>query len=351
MGLLRLFLALSVLLGHIGVTWGVSPMYAVQGFYIVSGFYMSMILNEKYCTSKENVLFLKKRFIRIVPLYWIIAFIALFISIWYYWDDKSNILFFDFEHFPSNASIYTKLFIIITNLTVLGQDASLFFAISPETGNLFFSSLAYGEEYPLIRFMLIPVAWSLSTEFLFYIIAPFILRKKYILVCFIFLFSIISNIITNFYGLNSGNWRFRFFPSTLVFFLTGYYSYLLSKKIPQRILLLSSRFKYLIVFSIIIILTFFMTTNLPYAAKIIFLLFVGLFSVSLLFCLFRYDSIDRVFGELSYPLYLIHPLFIGFNELLNINNYIFVIIGSLIGSYCCFIFIITPLEKYRSNIV
>ena len=45
MGVLRLFLALSVLFGHIGVPLGISPIYAVQGFYIVSGFYMSLILN------------------------------------------------------------------------------------------------------------------------------------------------------------------------------------------------------------------------------------------------------------------------------------------------------------------
>ena len=57
MGILRLYFALSVLLGHIDSEYLLSPIYAVNGFYIISGFYMSMILNEKYDKPDLNLLF------------------------------------------------------------------------------------------------------------------------------------------------------------------------------------------------------------------------------------------------------------------------------------------------------
>ena len=348
MGILRFFFALSVLLGHLQIQYPISPIYAVQGFYIISGFYMSLILNEKYDTPNQNFLFYKKRFLRLIPTYWLIAVLSIGIAILYYSKGDTNVLFFDFNNFPPNTTVFTYLYIFVTNIIVWGQDIALFLGISPETGNLFFSASSFSEEYPLLRYMAIPVAWSVSSEFTFYLIAPFILRNRIKIVLSLFLLSIISNIITNYYGLNDSNWRFRFFPSILMYFLAGYFAYLLYRKIEQH--KLSTNYKYLCVLLLLSALTFILNLNIPYAIHSISLLAICSLIIPYLFYAYKKDVKDRTIGEMSYPLYLIHPAFIGINELTCINSKYFVLFGSIISAYCCYHFFILKIEKIRTNI-
>src|SRR5437660_1584735 len=69
MGLLRLFLAISVAIQHSGKAWGIGGGRAVEIFFIISGFYMGLILNSgKYQHYKT---YLINRFLRIFPLYWV----------------------------------------------------------------------------------------------------------------------------------------------------------------------------------------------------------------------------------------------------------------------------------------
>lgn len=348
MGVLRIFFALSVLLGHIQLHWLISPIYAVQGFYIISGFYMSLILNEKYTTPASNLTFYKKRFLRLLPTYWLIASIAFVVALWYYHRGESSIQLFDFLHFPANASIGTYAYIVFTNIFVFGQDVALFMGISPDDGNLFFSSSAYGEAYPLIRYMLLPVAWSISSEFFFYLLAPFVLRNKPRIIGLLLLLSLASNVITNYYGLNDSNWRFRFFPSELIFFLTGYLAYLIYRKLSG--MSISRTYRYPVLFSTLVLLTILLRLNLPYAVHTIALLGLCLISIPYLFHSFRHDAHDRLIGEMSYPLYLIHPLFISIASFTPLGGPAFVILGSLAGSYLCYQYFISPIELFRSKI-
>lgn len=348
MGILRFFFALSVLLGHIQIHYPISPIYAVQGFYIISGFYMSLILNEKYDTSTKNMLFYKKRFFRLLPTYWLIAILSIVIAILFYYKGESNVLFFDFNKFPPNATIITYLYIFITNIIVWGQDLALFLGISHETGSIFLSASSFSEEYPMLRYMAIPVAWSVSSEFTFYLIAPFILRNRKKIVFILFLLSIISNIVTNSYGLNDSNWRFRFFPSILMYFLAGYYAYIIYKEIELH--KLSTKFKYVCILFLLSTLTFVLQSNIPYVIHSLYLLIICTFTIPYLFYSYKKNTTDRTIGEMSYPLYLIHPAFIGINELTSINNNFFVLFGSIIAAYCCYHFFILKIEKIRNNI-
>ena len=348
MGIIRLFFAFSVLLGHININVLPPPMYAVQGFYIVSGFYMSMILNEKYPTHDLNIVFYKKRLLKLLPTYWLISVAALFIALIYACRGESNILFFDFNNFPIVTSITTNVYLFFSNIFIWGQDLALFLGISPETGDMFFSVSSFAEEYPMLRYMLIPVSWSVSSEFTFYLIAPFILRKKQKIVFILFIISLMSNVVTNYYGLNDSNWRFRFFPSILLYFLTGYWVYLIYSKFKAKLNLY--KLKYLFVFLYIVIVTLFIRLEIPYAIKTVFLLLMSLTFIPYIFNSFKTSKYDRIIGEMSYPLYLIHPLFIGLNELLNINNAFFVIFASLGGSYCIYIYFIKRIEIIRDKI-
>lgn len=348
MGILRFFFALSVLLGHISIQYLISPIYAVQGFYIISGFYMSLILNEKYNTPNQNLLFYKKRLFRLLPTYWVIAIISLCIALLYYLKNESNILFFDFNNFPNRTSCFTYLYIIITNFIVWGQDLALFLGISPETGNPFLSASSFAEAYPMLRYMAIPVAWSVSSEFTFYLIAPYILRNRPKLAFSLFLLSCFSNFITNYYGLNDSNWRFRFFPSILMYFLAGYFAYILYKKI--ELFRITTKYKYICIFGLLAILTIILNLEIPYIIHSVSLIVLCTIAISYLFYSFKNNPNDRTIGEMSYPLYLIHPAIIGINELACINSKYFVCLGSIFSAYLCYKFFILRMEKIRNKI-
>ena len=349
MGLLRLYFALAVLMGHLQVNGFISPTYAVQGFYIISGFYMSFILNEKYNHPALNLTFYKKRFVRLLPTYWLIAFFSLAIALFYYYKSESSILFFDFIHIPANTSLFTWIYIIVSNIIIWGQDLALFLCISPEDGELSFSTLSFAETFPLIRFMLVPVAWSVSTEFTFYFSAPFILRNRKKTIVVLFVLSAISNIVTNYYGLNNSNWRFRFFPSVLLFFLAGHFAYLLYKKVSKYHITINHR--YFLSFLSIFVLTAILNLDISFMLNMFLIVLFGIIILPLSFHAYKYDTIDRTIGEMSYPLYLIHPLFIGINDIAGINNVWFVIATSLLGAFLCYRFYILPIEKFRSKIV
>jgi len=70
MGLIRLFLAMSVVIWHSG---GVAGWFPYNGtacvilFFIISGFYMTLILNKKYLGPGSRMLFWKNRFYRLWP--------------------------------------------------------------------------------------------------------------------------------------------------------------------------------------------------------------------------------------------------------------------------------------------
>jgi len=284
---------------------------------------------------------------RLLPLYWLLAGISLFIAIIYFYKNEHNILFFDFINFPPNASVPSILYIVISNIIIWGQDLAMFLGISSETGNLFFSSLSFAEEYPAIRFMLLPVAWSISTEFSFYLIAPFILRNRKRVVFFLFILSLFSNFITNYYNLNNSNWRFRFFPSTLVFFITGYYAYLIYIHIKK--MYFTKKYKSGCVFFLISLIVVFFNLNLSYAVNCAFLLFIIFLFLPYLFYAFKDEKIDRIIGEMSYPLYLVHPIIIGVADLLEIDNKMFTVFASVLGAYLCYKCFVLPLEKIRNK--
>ena len=65
---------------------------------------------------------------------------------------------------------------------------------------------------------------------------------------------------------------------------------------------------------------------------------------------FKNEKIDRIIGEMSYPLYLIHPIMIGIDELTGLHSKLFIVIASLVGAFCCYHFYICPLEKMRYRI-
>ena len=180
MGILRTILALAVVVYHSFKIFGLhmcGGQVAVESFYMISGFYMALILNEKYVGLGSYKKFILSRFYRIFPLYWGILLIALIVSL---------IGYFAFNHpyylarYISNSSCLsgvTIFYFILENFIVIGQDV-LYFLRLDELCKPILTYNVLSFKHTGYQYLLVPQAWSISLELMFYCIAPFMVRKK-----------------------------------------------------------------------------------------------------------------------------------------------------------------------------
>ena len=157
---------------------------------------------------------------------------------------------------------------------------------------------------PLHDFLLVPQAWTIGIEITFYLIAPFLVRKK---IKFIYSLIIISALLriglyTN--GFENDPWTYRFFPTELMFFLLGTIAYHIYKKVESKNIKVSSL---KIIYVFILFFTLFYSF-IPFPFKIFAYLFVFFLSVPFIFMLSKKWKKDRYIGELSYPIYISHIL-------------------------------------------
>ncbi len=101
----------------------------------------------------------------------------------------------------------------------------MFLGLDTTTGSLFFAPFFRETNPELHRFLFIPQAWTIGVEIAFYLIAPFLVRRKLkIILLFIFL-SVVIRVLLHFNGYKGDPQSYRFFPSELVFFLMGLVAY------------------------------------------------------------------------------------------------------------------------------
>jgi peptidoglycan/LPS O-acetylase OafA/YrhL len=235
MGFLRFILAVTVVIAHSGPIFGyyfVGGVVAVQAFYIISGFYMSLILNEKYTGKNSYKLFITNRLLRLYPIYWVIAGLMVILSCMYSIKTKGNNFGFLqlYNLYLNKMNFSTIIFLIFSNVFIFFQDVVMFLSINLSTGLLEFTKNFWDVEQPLYPFLLIRQTWTLGIELMFYIIAPFIVRKnKKVIFSLIFLSLILRGILMYKFGLRNDPWNYRFFPTELVFFLLGNISYKIYK--------------------------------------------------------------------------------------------------------------------------
>lgn len=318
MGTVRLILALSVALIHATTAFGginfpfVPAFIAVQSFYIISGFYMALILNEKYLEKDNSYsLFIINRFLKIYPAYWFILLITILFLLFQYLFLKNEsgqavdlpslamiIQYFD------KMSLGTLFYLMITNIFILFQEATLFVGLDQVTGGLFYSA-NFRETNPEVwRFLLVPQAWSVSLEILFYIIAPFIMRRSVMIVSLMMAASFCLRVLLYKSGYNYDPWIYRFFPNELLFFLSGRLAYAIYKKIKN--VSISPWIVVGILSSVILATLFFY--YIPIKGRFYLYLLLIFVSVPILFHGTKKWQIDRYIGELSYPIYICHML-------------------------------------------
>ena len=192
MGLLRLLLALSVLLGHASnhTIYGfelINGALAVEAFFMLSGFYMALVLDHTYRGADAYWVFIQNRVMRLYPMYWLILVLMIplvLIGSWYVElpqprpDVSVNYTFL----IPELIDFPALLLLLFSQLKFFGQDLVYFMIVEP-SGMFGIWDAALHPNWvttglPLFRYLFVPQAWSLSMEMLFYLLAPMLVRRS-----------------------------------------------------------------------------------------------------------------------------------------------------------------------------
>lgn len=299
MGIIRFLLAYSVVFSHYEINSlnFIYSNFSVQIFYIFSGFYISLILNNNSYKNYKN--FILSRYLRLFPVYFLCLLITFIFN-------KGNTIYHT-NFIKDNIDIFSQIFLIFTNITIIFQDLVMFLGIKNNSIQ-FVTNYNNSFPRPLFHYLYVPQGWSLGLELCFYLLAPFILVKinlRKILIIILLSFSLRIILIEN--NLSHDPWNYRFFATELIFFLFGSISYIFYKKKLFFNKIISIFFILLI--SLIIVI--FKKINIYTYSNIIFYFMIILLIPSI-FNLTKNIKLDKFLGELSYPIYCFQFIGIGF---------------------------------------
>lgn len=314
MGILRLILAAAVLLGHTGDLHGIRLIdegFAVEAFFMLSGFYMALVLDQTYRGANAYGVFLENRVMRLYPMYAVVLVLTIPVAI----VGTSNpawefVRLIDFPAF---------LLLAVSHLLIVGQELVYFFAVDP---NGLYSSSEYAarqaassNSVPLSGFLLVPQAWTLSFEMIFYAMAPFLVRRSTPIIAGLLALSLaIHAWIATADGVVLASWYYKFLPGVFWTFMAGILMYRAYRLVEDR----EYAMKQLIWAPVALIGIALSSAYLPYmdhwgffiAIAILVPISFPLFSRSrdLSPALQRALRLDRYLGDLSYPVYISHIL-------------------------------------------
>lgn len=330
MGIIRVLLALSILIHHSFPLFGMTLVGrdpALKAFYVISGFYMALIINDKYIGQNGGYkLFITNRFFRIFPAYWLVLICTYTFNFFFL---NENFLPHSFLNFIGNFTL-----ILRTDYLQLNT--------------------AFRE------FLLLPQAYTLVLELCFYLIAPFIVKRNIKFLLWISTFALLARIlmyvILRLYKQPLADW---IFPGVLIYFLLGIFSYKIYKRIKKKTIpLIISVGMYLFLIGSTIYYES-LPINLNYKTTVVgkewFYVFLTMFALPFIFNLTNKIHVDRIIGELSYPIYLSHLLVITFLiKVMSVqpnqssSTLLFISVTTLV-SFIIFYFFERPIEKFRQN--
>ncbi|MCA8948910.1 MAG: acyltransferase [Planctomycetes bacterium] len=317
MGILRLLLALAVVFAHAGPLFGVRALamtggpLAVQMFYVVSGFYMALVLNEKYRGPGSYKAFAESRLVRLFPMYLAVVALTLAVGLTLHFGGHTIPPLRCWIEHGRAMPWPDALGLGLVQFTIVGQDAVVFAAVDPATSELFATADFHTEALPAWRFMLVPQAWTIGLELMFYAVAPLLVRRRAAVIGLVVLASLALRVaLVRRLGLGNDPWTYRFFPTELALFLAGALSYRLYRALGRRGWLRPLATWGVTVATIGAVAVYPLLPAAlhwsPYG------LAVGLlalpFALPFAFELTARSRLDRAVGELSYPVYLVHYL-------------------------------------------
>jgi peptidoglycan/LPS O-acetylase OafA/YrhL len=362
MGVLRLFLALSVVVWHMparSASW-VDAGVAVLMFFIISGFYMALVINETYGADAKpdwRRRFYASRLFRLFPAYLVMAAImicAVALSPRH-----------PFTLAAMGQPLPAALLIIAMNVAIIGQDIF----------QLFVNSLNFHEANPVTvavaaamppgffdaRFMIEGQAWSLASELLFYALAPFVVHRPLRIAALLGASLALRWGLIFGLGFSSEPWGYNFFPATLCLFLLGSLAYHLYARIKASPAAKTAGIALGSAMALFVLASLWREGGVltidrasGYDTLPLWLAYAG-FALALpfLFAASKSNKIDRWLGELSYPLYLVHGLTIGvvFGKLQrpagSIAWEVAVVLLSLVAAVALFLLVDRPVDAWR----
>lgn len=351
MGLVRFLLAATVVLNHTGPLFGLvftDAYMAIKVFFIISGFYMALILSEKYTGKGRYRLFYINRGLRLFPLYWVVLFFSLGISLFFSTSLHTSLLLGPWRTWLHTLTPATIATLGVANLTILGQDLLFFTHVNAGSGTLSFAWDALHRATPGWFFLLIPQTWTVSLELVFYLLAPWLTRRSntFLAVAIAAGFALRAVI----YGehLPFDPWKQRFFPVECGFFLLGILSYRLYaalKPVP-----IPRRLSWMI--SGLYLATLLTYQFLPGAREKEYYLYAAtVLSIPFLFLLTKKMRFDRALGELSYPIYISHWTIVMLVEYFCGKEHLSVIALGVTIVVCLGLnrFVADPIERLRQE--
>ncbi|MCS3732766.1 acyltransferase family protein [Mucilaginibacter dorajii] len=350
MGFIRFLLACAVVLAHTSTIMGYSPVagnLAVQCFYIISGFYMAMVLTEKYNKPGASYQFYTNRALKIYPAYWLNLILLIFWAVFVYHQHYPGTL--DFYTKYAHPSLSTYIYLILANLLLIGLDWVFLLGIN-KSGQLYFTGYFNSSKPSVYNFAFNGAAWTIGVELAFYLIAPWLNKRKNYILLTIFLLSLGLRLWC--YHLQDGPpWDYMFFPTQLIYFIGGMFSYrMYAKYIKNKASKALLYLFYGILLCVVLLYYQFFEEN--YAKQIVLFLCIAL-CIPFAFELTKKSRIDRFLGNLSYPIYIGQSLIIKivsakrFPKLIDVGftAVIIVIVYALIVQWL----LNSPIEKYRAK--
>ena len=349
MGSLRFLLALAVAGGHaasmfgFAATWIFPGREAVQIFYMISGFLVAMILNQKYPdTPHGNWIFYSNRIAKIFVPYLVILAATVCACLVSRSMTGNAILLNAWFAEAVSMDLPTSAFALLTNVLVVGQEWG--FLLIYRAGSLFLSLNAFEQQPMASQFTVILPAWTLSIELLFYLLAPFIVRRNLLFVVALALAGHCFRFASYHFGYYSEATNYRFFPFELSLFLYGAVIFRLGKLLIPGDPRWCTHIAMLTAITIIFLPPLFRGS--PYELYAL----IGVALPALLEFSRRHDW-DVLLGQLSYPLYLVHwpigaclaSIWIGKNPVLPVLTVLSAVAAAaLLNRY-----IVAPVDGWR----
>jgi peptidoglycan/LPS O-acetylase OafA/YrhL len=346
MGYLRFILALAVVLHHTpGSPYLFSGAYAVELFFCVSGFYMAMVIEGKY---KDNTLiFYTNRLFRLAPTYILAIFFGILALLF---DASESITRGEYVEALKIPGVW---YLILSNATLLGQEYASYFSWDPIKHQIWFDA-AQLSGVPAWKLLIIPQSWSISLELLFYVMAPFVVQRtklKFLLTLLLLSFAIKMSVILLDIPYNS--WGRRAFPSVMYLFLVGVVAYHFMNSCKERIMSLSPWIAWGGMLMLFLLLYKFRHPQVDEYMTVY--PFVTIYGASLIPVLFlRLGSkFEVLIGELSYPMYLFHTVWIGvFAKAFNMTGLdlsVAVVFATILSAYVVYRYVEKPLDVWRQK--
>lgn len=349
MGVLRLVLALSVVMSHGLTTFLGIRLFdgtgAVWTFFAISGFLITVALNNKYAVGERHLAhFYWNRVVRLYPAYWlwlaltIAAYLLIPPSLLTYQrfvvdgSVQASGFWADNAHGASASTLAVAAF---ANMTGFLSDPLLYLGFDKATGTLVANPRQDAPTWAM-GFMFLGQFWSIGVELCFYALAPLVAKSMWRITL---LFALSASGYLEQALVKLGKWvdlppvlTYVQAPKFLWMFMIGAmlaHAFLSArgagrKKLWQPTVLLLMMYAYVASRAPIL----FPMQTFPWW------LFVALtVSVPLLFAKTASNKLDRLAGDLSYPVYINHFIVIQLvGSVVAPSGFIFALVSILLAT-------------------